>query len=224
MLSVGDEVGDEAQLGLRALFQPQYFWNSLGPAALRVESVPMGLTLCGDPNPDTQSAQGCICCSRRQIPNTNPRLAGADAEEGAGLSPRPSSPHCHHCGVPGAGERGWVLPPAAPCVSGEAQGCCWDCKTLAFVFEAGFCQRFQGTAVTNSLRTFSFSLKHCISEGPGVCCASKNPSDSSGPWLSRAEILRCRDQPHHPGAAASWQSQPQPHMADGAGRSTPSLL
>lgn len=106
--------------------------------------------------------------------------------------------------------KGRAAPPAAPCVSGEAQGCCccccWDCKTLA-VFEAGFCQRYQGAAVTNSLRTFSFSLKHCISEGPAVCCAGKNPSDSSGLWLSRAETPRSRDQPHHPGAARSWQSQ-----------------
>lgn len=105
-----------------------------------------------------------------------------------------------------------------PCVSGEAQGCCcWDCKTLA-VFEAGFCQRYQGTAVTNSLRTFSFSLKHCISEGPGgVCGAGKNPSDGSGLWLSRAERARSRDEPHQPSAVLSWQSQTCPTRQMGQG-------
>lgn len=140
------------------------------------------------------------------------------------VPPDPHHPIATTVGCLGQEEGAGVLPPAAPCVSGEAQGCCWDCKTLAFMFEAGFCQRFQGTAVTNSLRTFSFSLKHCISEGPGVCCVGKNPSDSSGLWLSRAEILRSRDQPHHPGAALSWHGQTWPQEEDGAGMNTPSPL
>lgn len=42
--------------------------------------------------------------------------------------------------------------------------------------------------VTHSLRTFSFSLKRCLPEGPGVCCVSEKLRDISASRLSGAEM------------------------------------